>query len=356
MLAEPGSEHDKRAAEVRDHISETLAEEVELIAWLDGERVAVRRGSCELRFAPGGDVSDRRGGTWTLDGDLAALTGTVHEGLFTSADYPDALARLWAALRNPNAGDVLLSLAPDWECVDWGGVTHIPGGSHGSLRAADSLGTLLTVGLDGERPEREQWAISDVADLIAGHFGIGARRTRGARDRRLRLDAVSPPASSDEAFVIASPRGCGLVRHAGVGGAGGNGSACRDGRRDACAQPRAEAATETFEYTGAEQTWTVPEGVTSATFDVYGAEGGRNINGGGWASGGRATAEFAVTPGTTYEVNVGEAGGLLRLRPARPYGGGGAGGTGTRSSGVFYGASGGGASDVRPWEADSPSA
>ena len=80
--------------------------------------------------------------------------------------------RLWAALRNPNAGDVLLSLAPDWECVDWGGTTHIPGGSHGSLRAADSLGTLLTVGLDGERPEREQWAISDVAGLIDGHFGI----------------------------------------------------------------------------------------------------------------------------------------------------------------------------------------
>ena len=59
--------------------------------------------------------------------------------------------------------------------MDWGGATHIPGGSHGSLRAADSLGTLLTVGVDGERPDREQWAISDVAGLVDGHFGLGER-------------------------------------------------------------------------------------------------------------------------------------------------------------------------------------
>ena len=65
--------------------------------------------------------------------------------------------------------------------MDWGGVTHIPGGSHGSLRAADSLGTLLTVGLDGERPEREQWAISDVAGLVAGHFGLDEDRARSDR-------------------------------------------------------------------------------------------------------------------------------------------------------------------------------
>ena len=36
----------------------------------------------------------------------------------------------------------------------------------------------------------------------------------------------------------------------------------------------AAAATETFDFTGAAQTWTVPAGVTSATFDLYGAEGG----------------------------------------------------------------------------------
>lgn len=68
---------------------------------------------------------------------------------------------------------MLLSAAPGYELVDWGGTTHIPGGSHGSLHASDSLGTLLTVELDCEVPEREQWAISDVAALVRSHFGVG---------------------------------------------------------------------------------------------------------------------------------------------------------------------------------------
>ena len=63
--------------------------------------------------------------------------------------------------------------------------TTCPGGSHGSLLATDSLGTLLTVGLDGERPEREQWAISDVFGLIEGHFGLAeAAEPAGATEVR----------------------------------------------------------------------------------------------------------------------------------------------------------------------------
>ena len=170
-----GRERGALVSKLRRRIERDV-EGVELVAWLgeDGAEAAVRRGGCELRFAldPSGDVTDARGVRWSLDGDLAALRATVHDGRFDSPDYPDALMRLSAAVRNPNSGDLLLSLAPDWECVDWGGATHIPGGSHGSLRAVDSLGTLLTVGLDGERPEREQWAISDVAGLIDGHFGL----------------------------------------------------------------------------------------------------------------------------------------------------------------------------------------
>ncbi len=176
VLAEPGPGHDRLASQVRGYVNRNLGEQVELIAWLEGggEEAAVRRGERELRFAPGDDVIDRRGVGWSLAGDPAALGAELRDGGFDSADYPDALARLWAALRNPNAADVLLSLAPEWECADWGGTTHTPGGSHGSLRAADSLGTLLTVGLEGERPQRSQWAISDVAALIDAHFGIDA--------------------------------------------------------------------------------------------------------------------------------------------------------------------------------------
>ena len=171
------------AAEVRAHL-ELEIEAVDLVAWLapdgpsNGDWAHVRGADSELRFRPDpeGDVADRRGVTWSLDGDPDALGGRVVDGLLVADDYPDALSRLWSALRNPNAADILVSLAPDWECVDWGGGNHMPGGSHGSLLATDSLGTLLTVGLDGERPEREQWAISDVFGLIEGHFGIAGPR------------------------------------------------------------------------------------------------------------------------------------------------------------------------------------
>ena len=184
VIADPGRDRDRLAAVVRRYVNRNLGEQVELVAWLEPgrEEAAVRRGERELRFAPGGEACDRRGERWSLEGDLGALGAHLEDGVFLSPDFPDGLARLWAALRNPNAADILLSLAPGWECVDWGGVTHTPGGSHGSLRAEDSLGALLTVGLDGPRPVREQWAISDVAGLIDAHFGIGAAATAVAAD------------------------------------------------------------------------------------------------------------------------------------------------------------------------------
>ena len=61
--------------------------------------------------------------------------------------------------------------------------------------------------------------------------------------------------------------------------------------------------TVTFDFTGAAETWTVPAGVTSATFDLYGARGG--IGGG---LGGRVTATLNVTPGATYQILVGGLG------------------------------------------------
>ncbi len=163
----------KLAARLRNQLDRKI-EGVELVMWLDAEReeATIRRDDAELRFRPGGDVRDRRGEEWSLEGELGVLGGTLDAGRFEAPDYPDALMRVWSALRNPNAADLLVSLAPGYECVDWGGTTHIPGGSHGSLLAEDSLGTLLTVALDGERPVREQWAISDVAGLIAAHFGL----------------------------------------------------------------------------------------------------------------------------------------------------------------------------------------
>ncbi len=56
-------------------------------------------------------------------------------------------------------------------------MTHAGGGSHGALEAEDSLLPLLLVGCEpGLADTREQWRISDIAELVADHFGVAARR------------------------------------------------------------------------------------------------------------------------------------------------------------------------------------
>jgi hypothetical protein len=72
-----------------------------------------------------------------------------------------------AALRNPNAGEVLVSAAPGWEFADLAGRHHAGGGSHGSLDASDSEVPMLTVGL-GPPPA----SIVGVKGLIAAHLGV----------------------------------------------------------------------------------------------------------------------------------------------------------------------------------------
>ena len=65
------------------------------------------------------------------------------------------------------------------------------------------------------------------------------------------------------------------------------------------------SGTQTFNYTGGNQTWTVPGGVFSVAFDVRGAQGGTNTwsNGG---KGGKVTGTLAVTPGQVLNIYVGQ--------------------------------------------------
>jgi hypothetical protein len=128
----------------------------------DGEAVARRDGE-ELRFAP-------VGGKWRTSGDPALL------------DQPDALARSWAALANPNAGELIVSPPPGVEFADLAGRSHLGGGSHGSLCVGDSEVPILTVGVAGE-PRR----IIDLAPLALAHFGL---RPPGYASRRPVADAA----------------------------------------------------------------------------------------------------------------------------------------------------------------------
>jgi len=186
----PGEGPRARAVEVGERLAET--EGIDLVCWLEdgdgeplvrrdaglppgaGATAVVERRGRRLRFRPGREVADLRGRRWQVDGDLEALQATVEDGRLISEEYPDPLARVHAALTAPNAGDFILSLLPGYEAVDWGGVSHAGGGSHGALHRGDSLGPLLLVGCGPDRPgEREQWALRDVAPIVLEHFGLG---------------------------------------------------------------------------------------------------------------------------------------------------------------------------------------
>jgi hypothetical protein len=141
---------------------------------LGDDEAAVWSPRGELRFGPGGDLIDPRGCSWGVDGVLDTLGLDVADGRVGSGSYPDGLGRLWSALESPTTGDVLLSAGGGYEFVDWGGVAHVGGGSHGSLHRGDSLGALVMAGVDA--PEREQWSITDVTPTILDHFGIRVRQ------------------------------------------------------------------------------------------------------------------------------------------------------------------------------------
>jgi hypothetical protein len=147
---------------------------IDVLAWRDGDEGVVRApGRGELRFAPGGDLRDARGGAWSVAGELGALNASVSDGRFDSPDYPDALRRLWAALTCATAGDVFLSAGPGYEFPDWGGADHVGGGSHGSLHRSDSLGALAFCGVapaPGTGPGA--WSITDVAPMVRSHFAM----------------------------------------------------------------------------------------------------------------------------------------------------------------------------------------
>ena len=101
-------------------------------------------------FQEDGHLVVRRDG----DEDVSLLDG-----------LPDGLARATGAVRNPNSGEVIVSAAPGWEFVDLAGQSHIGGGSHGSLDAADSEVPMLTVGL-GPPPA----SITGIKQLVVDHF------------------------------------------------------------------------------------------------------------------------------------------------------------------------------------------
>ncbi|HEX7309759.1 MAG TPA: nucleotide pyrophosphatase/phosphodiesterase family protein [Gaiellaceae bacterium] len=141
VCSDHGQTHVDRAVRLQDHVRSsdtvTASNRAGMIYTDDPRAAAVSLDPVEAVdatfFLEDGAVVARRDG----DEDATLLD-----------EYPLGRERVTAALRNPNAGEVLVSAADGWEFADLAGLHHAGGGSHGSLTTGDSEVPILGVGID----------------------------------------------------------------------------------------------------------------------------------------------------------------------------------------------------------------
>jgi len=152
-------------------LAERLDDEpaADLVLFREGSFAVARSVGQELRFAPEDEG-------WHTEGE---------RDLLDEVAYPDGLDRAWRALACPNAGEVIVSAAEGCEFADLGGRSHSGGGSHGSLRAGDSVVPIIAAGFEeqelGERP-----SLTELAPFVLSALGVDvpesmARRPEAAR-------------------------------------------------------------------------------------------------------------------------------------------------------------------------------
>ncbi len=159
LCSDHGQTHVHRAARLQDHVHGpaivTASNRAGMVYTDEPRAVAAQLDGVEAVDASflleDGEVVARRDG----DEDAAALD-----------EYPGGRERVAAALRNPNAGDLLVSAADGWEFADLAGSHHAGGGSHGSLVAGDSEVPMLGIGI--APPART----IDVKDALLARLGV----------------------------------------------------------------------------------------------------------------------------------------------------------------------------------------
>ncbi len=83
----------------------------------------------------------------------------------------------------------MISAEVGYECVDWGGVTHVGGGSHGGLNRGDSLAPLIFCGTDRNVPSAGSSGRSATRRGSSSSTLESGRRSRPCEDAE---DDVSP--------------------------------------------------------------------------------------------------------------------------------------------------------------------
>ena len=91
----------------------------------------------------------------------------------------------------------------------------------------------------------------------------------------------------------------------------------------------------TYSYTGSEQSWTIPTGLTAFVVDIKGASANKTGNAGNGGSGGRTQGTRLATAGQVYKIIVGQGGSSGGAYGGGGSGGGSNGGGGGGLSGIF---------------------
>ncbi len=160
-------------------------------------------------------------------------------------------------------------------------------GSGGTLapKSAGEVGTGEEPSALVVSPDGESAYVINAGDGSVSQYGIGAGGVLAPKQPNS-VSGISNPAGvavspdGESVYVTGQSSGGGAVDQFDVGGNGTlspkSPASVATGTAPTGIAVRPSFATTTvkFAYTGAVQSWTVPAGVTSATFDVYGAQGG----------------------------------------------------------------------------------
>jgi predicted AlkP superfamily pyrophosphatase or phosphodiesterase len=140
VCSDHGQTHVHQAARLQDHVHApaivTASNRAGMI-YTDEPRLA----------AASLDEVEAVDATFFLDEGNVVARRAGDEATALLDEYPLGRERVEAALRNPNAGEVLVSATPGWEFADLAGFHHAGGGSHGSLTAGDSEVPMLGIGI-----------------------------------------------------------------------------------------------------------------------------------------------------------------------------------------------------------------
>ena len=119
------------------------------------------------------------GGTWTWDGDAAAVGLEVDGRTLHFTDYPNAFERIAGILDLPQSGEIWFTAKAGCEFEVPGGEAHVGGASHGALHLLDSLSPVIVAG-----PSRMKLPLAmrgvDIAPLCMQLLGLPMRYAVGA--------------------------------------------------------------------------------------------------------------------------------------------------------------------------------